>query len=87
MMGLREIIAELEGAACWEAVGINALETTHFEPELDARAQESILAAKRRAQALNEAVRLLRHPLVKDFAGLPCDGARSYHDGRAEAET
>jgi hypothetical protein len=63
-MELREIIRELENCACWEAIGINQLETTHFEPAFDAKAQEVIATAKRRAQALGEAVKLLKNPAI-----------------------
>lgn len=76
MMGLKEIIAELEGCARWEANGIAALETTRFEPELDAIAQPTILASKRRAEALAVAIRLLRNPIVAQFPGIRPEGAR-----------
>lgn len=76
MMSLREIVAELEACACWEATGINALETTRFEPELDAIAQPTIVAARRRAEALAAAVRLLRNPIVAQFPGLAPESAR-----------
>jgi hypothetical protein len=69
-MELREIIRELENCACWEAIGINQLETTHFEPAFDAKAQEVIATAKRRAQALGEAVKLLKDPAISPLAAV-----------------
>ncbi|PZR94149.1 MAG: hypothetical protein DI537_08655 [Stutzerimonas stutzeri] len=59
-MELRDVIAELEGAAQQEAAGIAILETTHFEPELGLTAERCLAAAKRRAEGLCEAARLLR---------------------------
>ena len=59
-MDLSAIIAEVEGAAQQEAAGIAILETTHFEPELGLTAERCLAAAKRRAEGLSEAARLLR---------------------------
>ncbi|AZO77737.1 MULTISPECIES: hypothetical protein [unclassified Bosea (in: a-proteobacteria)] len=59
-MNLSAIIAELEGAAQQEAAGIHILETTRFEPELDAIAGAALTAAKRRAEALSSAQSILR---------------------------
>lgn len=59
-MDLSAVIAEVEGAAQQEAAGIAILETTHFEPELGLTAERCLVAAKRRAEGLAEAVRLLR---------------------------
>ncbi len=58
-MELREIIRELEAAAQQEAAGIHVLETTHFEPELARIAPSCVAAAKRRAEALAAAAKLL----------------------------
>lgn len=65
-MQLSEIIAELEGAAQQEAAGIAILETTRFEPALDAVAERCIAAARRRAEGLAEAARLLRRKASLD---------------------
>lgn len=66
MMDLSAIIAELEGAAQQEAAGIAVLETTRFEPALDAVAERCIAAARRRAEGLAEAARLLRAQELRD---------------------
>lgn len=59
-MEIAAVIAEVEGAAQQEAAGIAILETTHFEPELGLTAERCLAAAKRRAEGLAEAARLLR---------------------------
>ncbi|MBX9875011.1 MAG: hypothetical protein K2X84_09150 [Beijerinckiaceae bacterium] len=59
-MNIREIIAELEGAAQQEAAGIHVLETTRFEPELGAVAGNCLAASRRRAEALAQAASRLR---------------------------
>lgn len=59
-MDLAAIIAEVEGAAQQEAAGIAILETTHFEPELGLTAERCLASAKRRAEGLAAAARLLR---------------------------
>lgn len=66
-MKLHDIIAELEGAAQQEAAGIHVLETTRFEPELGAVAGNCLAAAKRRAEALAEAAKLLRRHDTDDL--------------------
>lgn len=71
MLSLREIIAELEGAAQQEAAGIHVLETTRFEPELGGIAGSCLGAARRRAEALAQAAKLLSQPIVAEFPGLP----------------
>lgn len=68
MMDLSAIIAEVEGAAQQEAAGIAILETTRFEPALDAVAERCLAAAKRRAAGLAEAARLLREQLAIEDA-------------------
>ncbi|TCR69711.1 hypothetical protein [Bosea sp. BK604] len=76
MMNLREIVAEIEGAAQQEAAGIAILETTRFEPELARTVPYALAAAKRRAEALAMAAQLLRHPICAGLPGLPAGGAR-----------
>ena len=76
MMELREIIAEVEAAANQEAAGISLLETMPFEPELGRIAGSCLAAARKRAEALALAARLLRNPVVVGFPGLPGVGAR-----------
>ncbi|KFC63997.1 hypothetical protein FG93_05507 [Bosea sp. LC85] len=76
-MTLKEIIAELTGLAGEQAGAAHILETTRFEPELDALTPGAIADARRKAQACAEAIKLLQHPLVTHFPGLRCDGARS----------
>lgn len=59
MMGVRDVVAELIGAAHQEWAGISILETTRFEPELAASVPRAIAAAKRRCEALVTAARTL----------------------------
>lgn len=77
MLALREIVAEIEAAAQQEAAGIAILETTRFDPELDRVAMRCLPAAKRRAEALAAAARLLSHPVVASFPGLPPQRGRA----------
>lgn len=79
MTALKDIIAEIEAAARQEAAGIAILETTHWEreaPDLLAGSLACLAAAKRRRDALVEAVRLLRNPIVAQFPGLAPEGGR-----------